>query len=344
MPDDRGPYRYTPPPPSAARRACLEPLAPTATGERFGFHDHLVIGRDLDGADPRPGELRLHDPSVSRRHCELTRAADGRLFVRDLSTNGVWLDGRRLLPNQEVEIRPGQVLAMGAGHLLRLAEEGCAPAEATTDLADLDLTTVRNASHSQVTVLVGDIRGYTRMVTAADPATVERSVSALFQFLHREVSALGGTLKEYPGDAIFAFWEDRGAEPSALAACRAAVTLDRRVRTAAADPALWNVPAFPLAMDWALATGAVIIQTLGDDRPVGLSMVGAPVILAFRLEKLADADTGPILVCGATRAAVGEAFAFRDLGEVTAAGFERPQRAFALVLSQGSRGVATIEG
>ena len=41
----------------------------------------------------------------------------------------------------------------------------------------------------------------------ADTVMVERSVNALFQLLYREVTALDGTLKEYPGDAILAFWE-----------------------------------------------------------------------------------------------------------------------------------------
>ena len=35
------------------------------------------------------------DPSVSRRHCVVTRAAGGRLFVRDLSTNGVYVNDER---------------------------------------------------------------------------------------------------------------------------------------------------------------------------------------------------------------------------------------------------------
>jgi class 3 adenylate cyclase len=309
------------------------PVESTATDQRFVFDDRLEIGREIDGTARRPGLLLIADPSVSRRHCVLTRTADGRLFVRDLSTNGVWVDGRRLVPNLEVEIRPGQVLGLGSGHRLRLEVEGCESVDETpaADAADpIDLSTIKNAAYSQVTVLVGDIRRYTRIVTAADTVMVERSVNALFQLLYREVTALDGTLKEYPGDAILAFWEHHDGSDPAVAACQAALALHHRVQEVASMPDVWNVPGFPLAMDWALATGPVVIQAIGDSLPVGLSMVGAPVILAFRLEKLAGADTGSILVCDATRAAAGDRFQFRDLGEMVAEGFESPTRVFAL--------------
>lgn len=333
MPTDHGPYRYAAPVEDSGRRSCLVPVEAGASDLHFVFYDQLEIGRDVDDRGTPPGVLRIADPSVSRRHCILTRDADGRCFVRDVSTNGVWIDDRRLVPNLEVEIKPGQILGVGTGHRLRLEEEGCARTESKAPMSaidDVDLSTVKNAVYSEVTVLVGDIRRYTHLVTAGDPVAVEQSVSGLFQLLQREVSARGGTLKEYPGDAIIAFWEERAGAEHALAACGAAVALERRVREIANDPELWKVPGFPLAMDWALATGPVIIQTLGDDRPMGLSMVGAPLILAFRLEKLADPETGSILVCDATRTALGDAYRFRDLGEVAAKGFDRPQRAFAL--------------
>jgi hypothetical protein len=70
----------------------------------------LVIGRS-SGC-----ELVLADDTVSRRHAELF-IEDGRWLLRDLdSSNGTWLNGRRVV---EAEVRPGDVLHLG-GCRLRL--------------------------------------------------------------------------------------------------------------------------------------------------------------------------------------------------------------------------------
>jgi class 3 adenylate cyclase len=84
-------------------------------------------------------------------------------------------------------------------------------------------------------------------------------------------------------------------------------------------------------MDWALTTGKVMMGRHGGSHPVGLSMIGTPVIKAFLLEKLADETTGSILVCEATRSLAGELFRFHDFGAMPIRGFPSPERVFALV-------------
>jgi transcriptional regulator with GAF, ATPase, and Fis domain len=64
--------------------------------------------------------LVLHDPSVSRFHCELLRGTEG-LLLRDLdSTNGTFLDGYRV---REVFLRPGARIRVGHSEL-RCEERG----------------------------------------------------------------------------------------------------------------------------------------------------------------------------------------------------------------------------
>jgi len=151
---------------------------------------------------------------------------------------------------------------------------------------------------------------------------LQRSVVRVFEVLDAAVTQLGGTIKEYPGDALFAFWEGGPDGEQTAAACRAALHLNQLARVIAADPAVWEVVDFPLLMDWALATGPVLIQTFGGEHPQGLSLVGEPVVLAFRLEKLAGDETGSILTCGKTRTLAGSGFVFRDLGAIAPKGFQ----------------------
>ena len=72
------------------------------TSRRIG--DRLRIGKAPDN------DLVLADDTVSRHHCELTRAADG-VHVRDLgSTNGTKVQGTRV---SEAVVQPGVVLKVG---------------------------------------------------------------------------------------------------------------------------------------------------------------------------------------------------------------------------------------
>jgi len=102
----------------------LEPTGAThlvanpGTGEeqRIAFCRVLEIDRDENGREAMPGLLLVKDPLVSRRHCILTRSPDGRCYVRDVSLNGTRLSGRRLMPNVETEIRPGEILTVASSH------------------------------------------------------------------------------------------------------------------------------------------------------------------------------------------------------------------------------------
>jgi len=320
--------RYTPSSGTAAGTAELVLAGGTPEERRFPFVTRVQIGRAPDKGDPPPGVLAIGDPTVSSRHCVISRSPDGRCFVRDLSRNGTRLDGRRLVPNLEVEICPGQVLTVGDGHAFTLA--GSAAGDLPGDAGTLPGTLLAPGI-TEATVLVGDIRDYTGLMRRATSSRTQQSVVRVFAALEKTVVAYGGTVKEYQGDAVFAFWEAGPGTSAAAAACRAALALEREGRRLAADPSIWDVEGFPLHMDWALATGRVIIASMGGEHPLGLSMVGEPVVRAFRLEKFADDDTGPIVACRATREQAGTGFSFRDLGERLAPGFEAPEPVYALL-------------
>jgi len=71
----------------------------------------LVIGRGDSDAHLAPESA---PQALSRRHCALVRAADGRLAVADLeSTNGTFLDGRPVAPGLLVPLNPPAMLSAG---------------------------------------------------------------------------------------------------------------------------------------------------------------------------------------------------------------------------------------
>jgi len=345
---------YKTPPRTDRPPRTLIAAAGTAGEERYTFYDRIEIGRCREGVDFPPGVLLLRDPTVSSRHCTISQSLDGRCFARDTSLNGTWVDGRRVVPNLEVEVSPGQAIRVGDGHEFVIAPG--ADSDGPRREHTVRSATVAVSTPVMASVLVGDIMDYTRLVQKAASTELQESVRRVFERLAAETERHRGTVKEYQGDAIVAFWEDGGgteagrkpggatapAPPDDAAAkvfpgaaqaanaCAAALALDRLAMGMAEDRSVWALPGFPLRMDWAVATGPVTIGRIGEGGRAVLSMIGEPIVLAFRLEKFACRDTGRILVCPRTRNAASGAFEFRDLGEMHAKGFARPEKVFAL--------------
>ena len=141
-----------------------------------------------------------------------------------------------------------------------------------------------------------------------------------------------------PVYSFYLIYGDHEDPRLAVAACRAVMKLDALARQMAADRSIWTLADFPLQIDWALASGGVVIDSFGGDTPMGLSMVGEPIVLACRLEKFATDETGSILTCSGTRemalramrGATDIPFEFRPLGLMQAKGFDKPDSVFAL--------------
>ncbi|MET7692462.1 FHA domain-containing protein [Streptomyces sp. NPDC005483] len=90
---------------------------PDAGGVHLLHGGQIHIGRSADADVP------LDDPDVSRLHCAVTVAPDGRVSVADLdSTNGTTLDGTRV-GTRPVRFPPGALLRIGES-VLRLSPSG----------------------------------------------------------------------------------------------------------------------------------------------------------------------------------------------------------------------------
>ncbi|NJP53435.1 FHA domain-containing protein [Streptomyces sp. SBST2-5] len=99
---------------------------PDAGGVHLLHGGEIRIGRSADADVP------LDDPDVSRLHCAVTVAPDGRVSVADLgSTNGTTLDGRRI-GQRPVRFPPGALLRIGESALRLTPSEGPAARTPTT--------------------------------------------------------------------------------------------------------------------------------------------------------------------------------------------------------------------
>jgi DNA-binding NtrC family response regulator len=112
----------------------------------------LTLGRDEASA------IRLNAPGVSRHHAELYRQGPLYVLCDQGSTNGTWLDGRRI---QHAPVAPGSVLRLGecVGVFLVRDEQNCSFTELApglfggSELAGL-LEPVKRVARSNLPIMV----------------------------------------------------------------------------------------------------------------------------------------------------------------------------------------------
>ncbi|MDM0111313.1 protein kinase [Variovorax sp. J22R133] len=103
--------------------------------------EELTIGRDTDG-------FHLPDPQWSRRHAAIQRTPEG-ISIRDLgSSNGTYVNGRRLAVGRDYPVPLGALIRIGSTTIALTLAEDAGPLNLTgTELADIyDLTECLQAS------------------------------------------------------------------------------------------------------------------------------------------------------------------------------------------------------
>jgi DNA-binding CsgD family transcriptional regulator len=165
-------------------------------------------------------EIHLTHATVSRRHAEVWRKA-GRLFIRDLSsTNGTYVDGRRVT---EVDFSPGQTLHLGEvtldvvvdphAHIARgpvdLAKQSTSEGSATVLASAGSGLSCAGLTGSQHQVLRLLLRGRSEKEVAAglslSPQTVHTHVKGIYRALgvHSRAELMARFIT-HPVDVFFA--------------------------------------------------------------------------------------------------------------------------------------------
>jgi diguanylate cyclase (GGDEF)-like protein len=89
--------------------ACLVIALGKPLGKRFTLNsEKMVIGRG-SGA-----EIPILDRSLSREHAQVLKSVSGRFYIKDLgSTNGTYLNERKLTPHRAAVVKDGDFLKVG---------------------------------------------------------------------------------------------------------------------------------------------------------------------------------------------------------------------------------------
>jgi class 3 adenylate cyclase len=147
---------------------------------------------------------------------------------------------------------------------------------------DLYLPTTRER-HQEVSVLFGDLVGFTTFAERADPDEVAAVLNAYWgtaaPLLTRE---FGAELEKFIGDGLVATFNSRGDQPDhPVRAARAALALQERLGEVAERHPDWP------RMRVGVNSGDAVLREMGGQGHVAYALVGDTINTASRLEGLA---------------------------------------------------------
>ena len=190
-----------------------------------------------------------------------------------------------------------------------------------------------------VTVLMGDIRGYSGIAERSDPTQLASQLSEHRAEMNKAILDEGGTVMQFVGDAVMAVF---GAPvplaehaDRAVSAARSMLELQRALneRWLAASKA-------PFGIGIGISTGPVAAALLGSEERVEYTLVGDTVNLAQRLQDLAR-PSGRIVINESTYEALHTEIECVPLDETTVKGRNTPVRAYRIdVFDNMERGMA----
>ena len=135
----------------------------------------------------------------------------------------------------------------------------------------------------EVTVLMSDLRGYTRFAELGDAQAVMAVLNEVLARMTDVIIAHGGTINEFIGDAIFAIFGAPLAHPDhAERAAAAAIAMQRAMADVNEAHAQRGLPRFEMGVG--INTGEAVVGNIGSEQRAKYAVVGAAVNLAARVE------------------------------------------------------------
>jgi class 3 adenylate cyclase/predicted ATPase/ABC-type transport system involved in cytochrome c biogenesis ATPase subunit len=192
-------------------------------------------------------------------------------------------------------------------------------------------TPIRAAERRHLTVMICDLVDSTALSARLDPEDMRAVMDAYHATCARITLFYDGFLADFRGDGILAiFGYPRAHEDDADRTVRAGIDI------AAAVARLKTPAATPLSVRIGIATGLVLVRSLGGEGALrDHSVVGDAPNIAARLQALVA--PGTVVVAASTRRLLGDRFRLRELGRHEIKGIAEPVAAFAV------EGVAAAE-
>jgi adenylate cyclase len=178
----------------------------------------------------------------------------------------------------------------------------------------------------EVTMLFGDLRGFTPLAESLDAHDVVEILNTYLTQVVDAVFAGGGVLDKFRGDGFMAiFGAPLGRPDDAARAVHCALCMQEQI----SQLRFAQFGDFRLHMGIGINTGRVIAGNVGSERRMDYTVIGDEVNLAQRLE--ANAGPGQILIGESTYAHVQGAVQVRELGPLRVKGRKEGVRVYDVI-------------
>lgn len=200
-----------------------------------------------------------------------------------------------------------------------------------------------NASLSErrpATLFFSDIKGFSGMSERLTASAMVNMLNSYFSAVTKEIRDKHGIIDKFIGDSVMAFWTApfSDGDQHAADACVAALAQQEAIVAFRREmPQITGLrrdaPDFAVRMG--LATGEVVIGTIGSDITKSYTVIGDVVNIASRLEGVNKAYGTQIIIEEATYRFAQKAIEVRELDLLTVVGKNEPLRVYELVSRAG---------
>jgi adenylate cyclase len=196
------------------------------------------------------------------------------------------------------------------------------------------------AERRVVTVFFSDIKGFSTLSEQLTADVIVRLLNGYFTAVTSVIRERNGIVDKFIGDAIMAFWtppfspgDQHAAEACLAALAQQAALHDFRRELSNLTGLRRNVPDFRVRMG--VATGEVVVGTLGSQTTKSYTVIGDTVNLASRLEGANKLYGTGIMITEDTLRLANNAVEVRDLDLLVVVGKTEPIRVFELLAPAG---------
>lgn len=175
-----------------------------------------------------------------------------------------------------------------------------------------------------MTVLFCDMEGYTKLSEKLTSDTLLAVVNRYLTLISEPVRRHSGVIDKYIGDAVMAYWGPPfvSADQQARLACEAALDMIAQIKRFNTElPELTGIPDIaPVNIRVGIATGEMLVGSIGSDFSQSYSVLGDSVVLASRLEQANKLYGTRVMTTAYTRSLLGNDFALREIDRIRVVG------------------------
>jgi len=215
-------------------------------------------------------------------------------------------------------------------------------------LIDQPALTAADGQRRVMTVLFCDMKGFTSLSEGVTPQGLVKVMNHYLSTISGPIRDHRGIIDKYIGDAVMAYWGPPFVDESEQArlACAAAIDMIGRIATLRVElPELIGVRSVASECDLriGIATGEVLVGSIGSEFMMSYTVMGDTVNLASRLEMANKIYGCRTLVAQSTIMAAGSAIEAREIDQVVLAGQRAHHRVFEIMGRAGELTPAQLE-